>query len=87
MSAEGSLGSGLVRAARCRPHMVAVEEKLAAENQQPDPEREAQGPARDARTQQGSANRSAHAANNELHQQLRVVGVREPVPAAASKTN
>ena len=43
--------------------MIAVEEKLSAQNQQPDPEREAQRPARNVRAQQRSANGSGHAAH------------------------
>src|ERR1039458_6556702 len=86
MSAQRIFGCRLAPA-RSGPHMVAVEEELAAQNQQPDPESEAQRPARDACAQKSPANRPSHAADNELQQQLWVGGVREPVRAAADERN
>ena len=51
---------------RCSPDVVAVEEELTAQNQQPDPEREAQWAPRNALAHQGSANRPGRAADDEL---------------------
>src|SRR5579863_6320319 len=70
---------------RKRPELVAVEEELTSENQQPDPEREAQGPAWDVRAEERSTDRPHDASADELQQERRVGRWREPVRAAADQ--
>ena len=67
------------------PCLIAVEEELDAKDEQPDPEGKAQLMARNAGAEDGSGDGSGDAANNQVHQQLRVGGVREPMCAAANE--
>src|SRR5580698_270627 len=68
-----------------RPHVVAVEEKLPAKNQQPHPQHKTQWTPRNTRAQNGTANGSNNASGDQLHQQLRIGGMRKPVCATADE--
>ena len=56
------------RLPRRRPHVIAIEYELPAQNQQPDPERKPQGPARNVRAQHRPGDGPEDAAGNERNQ-------------------
>lgn len=56
--------------------LITVEEKLPAENEQPDPEREFEGPARNHGAEQGAGGGSGETAHDELDEQLGACALR-----------
>src|ERR1700757_4505817 len=54
---------------RKRPELIAVEEELASQDQQPDPERETQGPAWDMCAEECSTHSTNDASGDELQQE------------------
>ena len=81
------LNRALGRFVRSRPDLVAVEEELSAEKKQPEKKREAKRTPWNPRAEDRPANRSDRASCNQLQQQARVGGVREPMRAAADERN
>src|SRR5947209_18163267 len=67
------------------PGFVAVEQELAAEHQEPQPQCETQRAARNARAQHCSADRADHTAGDELLQQRGITKRRKPMSAAADE--
>ena len=65
--------------------MITVEQKLAAQNQQPNPECETQRPARNARAEERSEDRADNTTRDQLQEQLRACAKCEPVRAAAQQ--
>ena len=67
--------------------MITVEQKLPAQNQQPNPERKSQRPVRNARTKERSEDRADNTDRDQLQEQLRARAKCEPMRAAAQQRN